>query len=140
MTARYKLRTEALLTGQRYFEATPCKRCAGVMFYASNGNCMTCPPRSAESFLEWSLGQQLTDRELEVAELAWRAAKGRTPMPMDDALRVVRTSPAPITTVDIAGALGISRRHIGIQLRRMRAMGLVTSAPAPRKQLTWRPA
>lgn len=139
MTTRYKLRTEALLKGQRYFEASPCKRCAGVMFYASNSNCMTCPPRAGESFIEWSQHQHLTPHELHIAEQAWRAAKGRTPMPLDDALRAVRASSHAITTAKVAEGLGITRRHVGIQLRRLRAMGLVTSVPAPRKQLAWSP-
>ncbi|WP_288078661.1 helix-turn-helix domain-containing protein [Pseudomonas sp.] len=136
MTSRYKLRTDALLSGQRYFEdARACKHCGGTVFYACNGGCMTCPPRAGQSFIEWAHGQQLTGRDREIAEQAWRAAKGRTPMPLDDTLRALREAPG--TTPEIAARLRISRHRTGILLRRLRAVGLAQSTLGRSHVNTW---
>lgn len=126
MTARYKLRTEALLRGDMTFvDAKGCKRCGGQMFYASNGNCMTCLPRARESFAEWARRHQLEGRDRTIAEMAWRSAMGNTPMPLDDALAAVRSGTQP--TADIAGTMGVSLKYAQLVLRRLKALGFVDS-------------
>ena len=126
MTARYKLRTEALLRGDMTFvDAKGCKRCGNQRFYTSNAACMMCLYEPRESFAEWARRHQLEGRDLTVAELAWRSAMGNTPMPLDDALAAVRSGTQP--TADIARHMGVSLKYAQVVLRRLKALGFVDS-------------
>ena len=87
------------------------------------------------TFANYARAEGLTGREREVAEAAWQAAKGDSPIKKDIVLKVIAQT--RMTSQGVATALDITRNHASRLLRMLESEGFVKRTPTSNRALLW---
>ena len=134
--SRAVLQAAAREAGERFFEDPKGCKHGHTVFYTSNMSCKQCANATfGMTFANYARAEGLTGREREVAEAAWQAAKGDSPIKKDIVLKVIAQT--RMTSQGVATALDITRNHASRLLRTLESEGFVKRTPTSNRALLW---
>lgn len=133
---RKALQAIAREAGEKYFEDPKGCKHGHTLFYTCNAGCVMCAgARPLLTFARYADANGLTGRERDVAESAWMAAKGTSPVRKEDLLRAVAKSRQ--SAKSMAASLSITGPHAARLLRTLEREGLVKRHGTNTRTLLW---